>query len=195
MHAADRLGPLVEQGAGTGGHVRPDRQRTRQGIMRQGIFLGGYQVQTGLGGRVALEARPGTQHVEAGAEAGFADHERPCLAPGGETLGQAVALHEDVTGLGAAVVAREIHIAIRAGVGRVADVVGTPFQLGRREGGQRRQGTRNGGHGTRYQIKSWLKIDRNRQGGVTTAIEKAVRRLFTVLSTPGVHKSLAPRCG
>ena len=73
-------------------------------------------MQARLGGRRCQKALGGAQDVEAGAEAGLADHEGARFPPVTEALAQPVAVEEDVHGLGAAIVDREVHIAVIGGL-------------------------------------------------------------------------------
>ena len=136
MHPGDRRRPLANQRRRLVGQIRLACQGPSQILGAHGIALGGDDVQPRPGGRQRLEAVPGAQHVEPGAEARFTDHEGALLVPGGKALGQPVGGDKHVLGLGATVVAREVHIVEGTGVRADSAVVLSPVQFGGSGGGQ-----------------------------------------------------------
>ncbi len=188
VHPGHRLGPLGDQRRGAGGEVGPGGERPGQVLAGEREPFGGDQVQPGIRWGLGLEAGPGTEHVEAGTEAGLADHEGACLSPGPEAFGQAVAAEEDVLGLGAAVVAREVDIVKGGGAGgRFAAVVALPVQAGGLQGGERGQAIGGSGHGGSVGGHGWSGSDQWRRGGLSSRLGKAIRGVSTVLSTDSVQ--------
>ncbi len=183
-----RPGPLCDQDAGALGQVGPGTQRPGQVLAGEGKLLGGDQVEARPGRGMGGEAGPGAEHVEPGAAAGLADHEGAGLPPGGEALGQAVAGQEDMLGLGAAVVAREVDIVeggrVRHGL---ATGVVPPVEAGGLQGGEGRQAIGGGGHGGSGR---WSGCDRWGRGGRGRGLPAGIRGVSTALSTAAVQNRL-----
>ncbi len=97
---------------------------------------------------MGIEAGPGTEHVEPGAEAGLADHEGARRLPAGKSLGQPVGGDKHMLGLGTAVVAREVDIVEGRGVGCLLAIpLLAPRQVGALQAAQRGKGIGGSGHG------------------------------------------------
>jgi hypothetical protein len=118
---------LVEQRPGGLAQLRPVGQGAGQVVALQRVLFHGPQLQAGAGRRQRQKALGGQQHVEAGAEAGFADHEAVAVGESGEAPVQLVAVEEHVKAFRAAVLAREVGV---VEVGGHRGVV-LPLQTGR----------------------------------------------------------------
>ncbi|EXF44465.1 hypothetical protein BAY1663_03148 [Pseudomonas sp. BAY1663] len=105
---------LLQQLFGQGLQFRPERQCPREILAGQGVLLDADEMQ--LRPRIgnALEQLPGAEEVQAGAEAGFADHQPLPRLQRGEALRQRVLGEEHVLGFRQARGAGEVHVAVAA---------------------------------------------------------------------------------
>ncbi len=97
------------------GAVRPGRQRPLQILGAERVLFHREQIQPRPRRGPLAEQGGGQQHVQAGAEAGLADHEAVAVGEGGEALTQAVAVQEHIAAFGAAILAGKIGVVVVRG--------------------------------------------------------------------------------
>ncbi|CRL97368.1 hypothetical protein [Pseudomonas sp. 8 R 14] len=105
----------------------PEGEGALQVGVAQGVLFHADKMQARTGHGVLLEQLPGAEEIQAGAEAGFANHQTPARRQGGEALLQAVLLQEHIAGFVQARLVGEIHVVEHP---RVRATLIIPVELG-----------------------------------------------------------------
>ncbi len=102
---------LAQQLLRLAGQLWPQGQRLAEVLCGERVFFRADEVQPGRGRGMLQEVLPGTEKVESGAKAGFADAELAIGRQGGKTLGQLIVPEENMAGFFQPAVTGEIDIA------------------------------------------------------------------------------------
>ena len=106
---------------------RPEGEGSLQIGAAQRVLFHTDEMQPGARRRAGFEQLPGTEKVQSGTKAGFADHQALVRSQGGKTLLQAVLFKEHVAGFVQARLVGEIHVVEDA---RVRATLVVPVNLG-----------------------------------------------------------------
>ncbi|MNE37135.1 hypothetical protein D3C80_1309740 [compost metagenome] len=106
---------------------RPQGQGAAEVGAGQGVFFDADEMQPRIGRGALGKQLPGAEEIQAGAEAGFADHQALARPQRAETLAQVVLVDEHMTGFLQALVLGEIDVVVLA---RVRSALVIPVDLG-----------------------------------------------------------------
>ncbi|CRM92507.1 hypothetical protein [Pseudomonas sp. 22 E 5] len=101
---------LGQQLFGEGLQFRPQGQCPLQIGVTQRVLFHADEMQVRPGHRLLREQLPGTQEIQAGAEAGLANHQPPAHRQGGKAFLQTVLFKEHIAGFFKARLVGEVHV-------------------------------------------------------------------------------------